>query len=77
MCIKNKLIKIKVDEKIWNRFYFLAQRDAIVERGNWIKQQDFSIKVLHPEEEGEVCISVWIALFTSNLGNKKWENKDR
>ena len=58
MCNRNKLTKIKVDEKIQNRFYFLAQRDANVELGNWIKQHDFSIEVLHPGKEGEVCLSV-------------------
>ena len=71
MCNRNKLTKIKVDKKIQNRFYFLAQRDANVELGNWIKQHDFSIKVLHPGKEGEVCLSVLIALFSLNLGNKK------
>ena len=28
------------------------------------------MKVLHPGEEGEVCLSVCLALFTSNLGIK-------
>ena len=41
------------------------------------KAQDFGIKVLHLGEECEVCLFVRLALFTSNLGNKNWENKDR
>ena len=34
-------------------------------------KQDFSIKVLRQGEEAEVDLSVCLALFTSNLGNKK------
>ena len=34
------------------------------------KAQDFGIKVLHLGKEGEVCLFVRLALFTSNLENK-------
>ena len=41
-----------------NRLHFLARRDANVEPGSWIKQQESSNEVLHPREEGVVCLSV-------------------
>ena len=51
MCNRNKLTKIKVDEKIQNRFYFLAQRDANVELGNWIKQHDLMALKSYTQEK--------------------------
>ena len=53
----------------------MARRNANVERGVLIKQQQWSPT---PTEEGEVCLSVCHTIFPLTFGiKKKWENKDR